>query len=75
MSRGPQWLLGFIFTVFIAVGAVMILVRLHDGPMEILPGGPFQTGELLTTPGGWSFLSDHKTLEMQTMAPPGSRTM
>ena len=75
MSRGPQWLLGFIFTIFIAVGAVMILVRSHDGPMEILPGGPFQTGELLTTPDGWSFLSDHKTLEMQTMAPPGSRTM
>lgn len=75
MSRGLKWFLGFITTVFIAVGAVLFLVRSHDGPMEILAGGPFQTGELVTAPDDWSFLTDHATIEMQTMAPPRSRTM
>lgn len=75
MSRGPKWFLGFTITVFIAVGAVLFLVRSHDGPMKILPGGPFQTGERVTAPDDWSFLTDHATLEMQTMAPPRSRTM
>ncbi len=44
MSRGPKWIFSFIITVFIAVGAVLFLVRSHDGPMKILSGGPFQTG-------------------------------
>jgi hypothetical protein len=74
MSRGLKWFLGFIFTVFIAVGAVLFLVRSNDGPMEILSGGPFRTGELMTTPVDWSFLTDHATIELQTMAPPRSRT-
>ena len=75
MSRGLKWFLGFIVTVFIAIGVVLFLVRSHDGPMEILAGGPFQTGELVTAPNDWSFLTDHTTIEMQTMAPPRSRTM
>lgn len=44
MSRGPKWIFSFIITVFIAVGAVLFLVRSHDGPMKILSGGPIQTG-------------------------------
>ena len=75
MSRGLKWFFGFTITVFIAVGAVLFLVRSHDGPMEILSGGPFQTGELVAASDDWSFLTDHATLEMQTMAPPRSRTM
>jgi hypothetical protein len=75
MLRGLKWFLGFIITVFIAVGAVLFLVRSHDGPMEILSGGPFQTGKRVTVPDDWSFLTGHTTLEMQTMAPPRSRTM
>jgi hypothetical protein len=75
MSRGLKWFFSFIITVFIAVGAVLFLVRSHDGPIEILSGGPFQTGELVPASDDWSFLTDHATLEMQTMAPPRSRTM
>lgn len=75
MSCGLKWFFSFIITVFIAVGAVLFLVRSHNGPMEILSGGPFQTGELVAASNDWSFLTDHATLEMQTMAPPRSRTM
>ncbi|MBT3867840.1 MAG: hypothetical protein HOF19_07995, partial [Gammaproteobacteria bacterium] len=75
MSRGLKWFFSFIITVFIAVGAVLFLVRSHDGPIEILSGGPFQTGERVPSSDDWSFLTDYATLEMQTMAPPRSRTM
>ncbi len=75
MSRGLKWFFSFIITVFLAVGAVLFLVRSNDGPMEILSGGPFQTGELVAAADDWSFLTDHATLEMQTMTPPRSRTM
>ena len=75
MSRGLKWFLGFIITVVISVSAVLFLVRSHDGPMEILSGGPFQTGELVAVPSDWSFLADHTTIEMQTMRPTRSRTM
>jgi hypothetical protein len=70
-----MWFLGFIITVFIAVGAVLFLVRSHDGPMEILAGGPFQSGELVAIPEDWSILTDEATIEMQTMNPARSRTM
>lgn len=36
MSRGLKWFFSFIITLFIAVGAVLFLVRSHEGPMEIL---------------------------------------
>ena len=62
MSRGLKWFFSFIITVFIAVGAALFLVRSHDGPMEILSGGPFQTGELVAASDDWSFLTDHATL-------------
>ncbi len=43
--------------------------------MEILSGGPFQSGELVTDVGDWSFMKNEMTVEMQTMVPPRSRTM
>lgn len=62
MSRGLKWFFSFIITVFTAVGAVLFLVRSHDGPMEILSGGRFQTGELVAASDDWSlivfFISD-----------------
>jgi hypothetical protein len=75
MSRGLKWFFSFIITVFIGVGAVLFLVRTHDGPIEILSGGPFQSGELVAASDDWSFLTDHTTIEMQTLVPPRSRTM
>ena len=49
MSRGLKLFFSFIITVFMAVGAVLFLVRSHDGPMETLSGG--QDLEAVTAPG------------------------
>ena len=50
-------------------------MRFHDGPLEILSGGPFTTGELRNAPNDWDFLKDRSTIEFQTMDPAQSRTV
>jgi len=75
MSRGLAWFTGFIVLIIVAVGALLVFVRSADGPMEIISGGPFKSGELVTNVSDWSFLEDKMTVELQTMLPPRSRTM
>lgn len=75
MSRGLKWFTGITVTVFVAIGTLLYLVRFNDGPMEIISGGPFISGELVTDVDDWSFLSGRATIELQTMLPPRSRTM
>ncbi len=75
MSRGLAWFSGFIALIVIATIALVLVVRSSDGPMEILSGGPFQSGELVADVEDWSILKEQMTVEMQTMAPPSSRTM
>jgi hypothetical protein len=63
----------------LAVAAVLITARLHDGPiggpLEIVAAGPFESGEPHTGPEpDWSFLRDYATVEFQLLDPPRSRT-
>ena len=65
-------------TLGIAVGMIglfLALMRFSDGPLEVLSGGPFTTGELTTAPDDWSFLADRGTVEFQTLQPARSRTV
>ena len=57
------------------IGLFLSLMRFSDGPMEILTGGPFTSGELTAAPADWSFLTDRDTIEFQTMNPARSRTV
>lgn len=75
MSRGTKFALGIISGILIAVGCLFVFVRYHDGPLEIISGGPFKSGELTSNPEDWSALSNKMTVELQTMVPPRSRTM
>lgn len=75
MSRGAAWFSGFVLIIVIAIVSLLLAVRYADGPMEIISGGPFQTGELVTDVSDWTFLTDEMTIEMQTMVPPRSRVM
>jgi hypothetical protein len=60
--------------VVLVVG-VFIVARLHDGPLAIVAGGPFDSGEIYTGPEpDWSFLRDYATVEFQLLDPPRSRT-
>jgi hypothetical protein len=75
MSTGLKWFLAITVALIGVTIATLILVRSHDGPLEIFSGGPFQSGELVENVQDWGFLVERSTIELQTMVPPRSRTM
>ena len=76
MKMFAKIVLGVLLAVTATVAAVLIGARFADGPLEIIAGGPFTSGELqLETPDDWSFVSDVQTIEFQSLEPPRSRTV
>lgn len=65
----------------IAVGVLVLLAfsiyaRSHDGPLEMLAGGPFESGDWVESAGvDWSFLTDTETIQFQLLEPARSRTV
>jgi len=60
--------------VALGLAGLVLVARSSDGPLAIIAGGPFKSGELV---GGaepdWSFVRDVKEVEFQLVAPPRSR--
>lgn len=75
MAKLLKWLGISLLLIVLALGLFFFGMRFHDGPIEIISGGPFKTGELAEAPESWRFLADRDTLEFQTMDPPRSRTV
>ena len=66
---------GLIVVVALLVGGLLIGARFADGPIAILAGGPFETGELVSGPEpDWSFVADVREVEFQLLEPARSRT-
>src|SRR5512145_3515976 len=69
-----------IFGVVLAVPLVLIAglavgARFADGPIAIIAGGPFTSGELVSGPEpDWSFVRDVREVEFQLLDPARSRT-
>ena len=75
MKKLLKWM-GISIAVLVIIIAVLLgSMRFHDGPLEILSGGPFKTGTPSAAPDDWSFLKDRSTIEFQTMDPAQSRTV
>ncbi len=71
-----KWFLVLTGTITLAIALFFVYMRFHDGPMEIIAGGPFTTGELVSGPEpDWSFIKDRATVEFQLLEPPTSRTI
>lgn len=51
----------------------LFAMRFHDGPLGIVPGGPFTSGEIAQAPDDWTFLAERMEIEFQTMSPARSR--
>ena len=69
---------GLAIAMVCAVAAVWLFLfamRSADGPMAIIPGGAFSSGEPTAVPDDWSFLADRMEVEFQTMDPATSRTV
>jgi hypothetical protein len=70
------WMVGALLgSLVLLVVAVLIGARFADGPVAIIAGGPFTSGELVTGPEpDWSFAHDIGEVEFQLVEPPRSRT-
>jgi hypothetical protein len=66
---------GLLILLLLGVGGLLIGARFSDGPIEIIAGGPFTSGELVTGPEpDWSFVHDTQEVEFQLLEPARSRT-
>jgi hypothetical protein len=65
VRRALRWLGIAVGVLAVALGAVLALGRLHDGPLGPITGGPFRSGEVAEAPGDWSFAKDAGTLELE----------
>lgn len=73
--RFIRWLGIFVAVVLVAIGAVLVAARFHDGPLGIIAGGSFVKGEPVTGPEpDWTFAHDINTVEFQLLSPARSRT-
>jgi hypothetical protein len=67
--------LGLAGLLVLIVGVVLVSARFADGPVAIIAGGPFSSGELVTGPEpDWSFVHDVREVEFQLVDPARSRT-
>jgi hypothetical protein len=67
--------IGLLVLVLVAIGGLLIGARFADGPIAIIPGGRFTSGELVSGPEpDWSFVRDVREVEFQLLDPPRSRT-
>jgi hypothetical protein len=66
---------GLVALVLVGVGGLLVGARFADGPIAIVAGGPFTSGELVGGPEpDWSFVRDVREVEFQLLDPPRSRT-
>ncbi|MYK27312.1 MAG: hypothetical protein F4048_01390 [Gammaproteobacteria bacterium] len=76
MKLFAKIVLGTVLAIATVVAAVLIGTRFADGPLEMIAGGPFTSGELQSKPpADWSFMRDAETIEFQSLEPPRSRTV
>src|SRR5512145_141542 len=66
---------GLFALLLVLIGGLLVGARFADGPIAIIPGGPFTSGELVSGPEpDWSFVRDVQEVEFQLLDPPRSRT-
>ena len=75
MRASFRLLATLVFVVALIIGAFLVGMHFHDGPLEIISGGPFRTGALSTSPMNWDFIKDRQEIEFQTLNPTTSRTV
>jgi SAM-dependent methyltransferase len=66
---------GLIALLLVIVVGLLVGARFADGPIAIIAGGPFTSGELVSGPEpDWSFVRDVREVEFQLLDPARSRT-
>ncbi len=66
---------GLLAVLVLAIVVLLAGARFADGPLAIIAGGPFTSGDLVTGPEpDWSFVADIQEVEFQLVDPARSRT-
>jgi hypothetical protein len=61
--------------LIVGISGLLVGARFSDGPLAIIAGGEFSTGQLVTEPvDDWSFIHDTQEVEFQLLEPARSRT-
>ena len=58
----------------VVVLAFFVVTRFTDGPMGIITGGAFSSGEVVSEEPDWRYLKDYDIVEFQLLDPARSRT-
>jgi len=74
--RSVLRVVGGLFALLLVVGGLLLVgARFADGPIAIIAGGPFTSGELVSGPEpDWSFVREVREVEFQLLHPARSRT-
>jgi hypothetical protein len=66
---------GLIALLVVVIVGLVVVARFSDGPLAIIAGGPFESGELVSGPEpDWSFVHDVQEVQFQLLEPARSRT-
>ena len=66
---------GLLALLLVVLAGLLVGARFADGPIAIIAGGPFTSGELVSGPEpDWSFVSGVREVEFQLLEPARSRT-
>ena len=66
---------GLLVLLLVVIGVLLVGARFTDGPIAIIAGGPFTSGELVSGPEpDWSFVGGVREVEFQLLDPARSRT-
>ncbi|MDA0823372.1 MAG: hypothetical protein O3C28_13250 [Proteobacteria bacterium] len=70
-----RWIGYGLISLIVLIGILLVGARFADGPIEIIAGGPFRSGDIATgAEPDWLFVRDVDTVELQLLSPARSRT-
>jgi hypothetical protein len=73
--RFVRWVAIVLGALVVGVALLVFGARFADGPISMIPGGPFRSGEWVEAePVDWTFATDVQQIELQSGDPLRSRT-
>ena len=63
-----------LLVVVLLILLFFLATRFTDGPIGLVSGGAFSSGEVVSTEPDWRFIKDYDTVEFQLLEPARSRT-
>ena len=68
------WFGKFVAVIVVVVLAFFVVTRFTDGPIGIITGGAFSSGEVVSEEPDWRYVKDYDIVEFQLLDPARSRT-